>query len=143
MPMRFSGAMERLNRLQGREFDEIKRVFLKDGKAYAPGEVLRQPELAATLRRIVEDGREGFYDGETADLIAQGDVGLRRPDRAEGPGAGAGALAGTDHDDLRRLRRLRAAAAVAGHRPADGAEHRRELPAGRLGHRQRRRRCTS
>jgi gamma-glutamyltranspeptidase/glutathione hydrolase len=69
VPMRFSGAMSRLNRLQGREFDEIKRVFTKDGKAYAPGEVLRQPELAATLRRLVEGGREGFYDGETADLI--------------------------------------------------------------------------
>jgi len=69
VPMRFSGAMERLNRLQGREFDEIKRVFLKDGKAYAPGEVLRQPELGASLQRIVDEGREGFYEGETADLI--------------------------------------------------------------------------
>jgi gamma-glutamyltranspeptidase/glutathione hydrolase len=71
VPMRFSGAMQRLKRLQGREFDEIKRVFLKDGEAYAPGEVLRQPELGATLRRIVEDGREGFYDGETAELITR------------------------------------------------------------------------
>jgi gamma-glutamyltranspeptidase/glutathione hydrolase len=69
VPMRLSGGMERLTRLQGREYDEIKRVLLKDGRPYRPGEVLRQPELAATLRRIVEGGREGFYDGETADLI--------------------------------------------------------------------------
>jgi len=71
VPMRLSGAMQRLDRLQGRDFDEVKRVFLKDGKPYAPGEVLRQPELAATFRRIVDGGREGFYDGETADLITK------------------------------------------------------------------------
>ena len=34
------------------------------------GEVFRQPELAATLRRIRDDGPDGFYRGETAKLIA-------------------------------------------------------------------------
>jgi gamma-glutamyltranspeptidase/glutathione hydrolase len=71
VPMRFSGAMHNLTRLKGPEFDEIKRVFLKDGEAYAPGEVLRQPELAKTLQRIVDGGREGFYDGQTAELITK------------------------------------------------------------------------
>ena len=33
------------------------------------GEVFRQPELAATLRRIANEGPEGFYAGETAALI--------------------------------------------------------------------------
>ncbi|MCW8090845.1 gamma-glutamyltransferase [Alteromonas sp. ASW11-130] len=32
-------------------------------------ETFRQPELASTLRRIQEDGRAGFYDGKTAQLI--------------------------------------------------------------------------
>ena len=50
---------------------QARRVFLKDGRApYAPGETLRQPELAQTLRRIVEEGRDGFYAGETAERIA-------------------------------------------------------------------------
>ncbi|MEW5248272.1 gamma-glutamyltransferase [Microbulbifer discodermiae] len=35
------------------------------------GEVFRQPELAATLRRIREEGMDGFYRGETAALIAR------------------------------------------------------------------------
>lgn len=33
------------------------------------GEVFRQPELARTLERIAQQGAEGFYGGETADLI--------------------------------------------------------------------------
>jgi gamma-glutamyltranspeptidase/glutathione hydrolase len=49
--------------------DELRKVFLKDGKPYQPGETLRQPELAEVLKRIVLDGREGFYEGETAALI--------------------------------------------------------------------------
>lgn len=33
------------------------------------GAVFRQPELAAALERIAENGPDGFYGGETADLI--------------------------------------------------------------------------
>ncbi len=36
---------------------------------YESGETFRQPELAAVLRRIRDEGRDGFYRGETADLI--------------------------------------------------------------------------
>ncbi len=71
VPMRLNGAMHILQELKGREFDEIKRIFLKDGDPYAPGDVLRQPELARTLQRLAEDGREGFYEGETAEQITK------------------------------------------------------------------------
>lgn len=37
-----------------------------DGKPLTPGQRLRNPELTATLRRIAERGRAGFYEGETA-----------------------------------------------------------------------------
>lgn len=36
-----------------------------------PGERLRQPELAETLRRIADHGPNGFYEGRTAVLIAE------------------------------------------------------------------------
>ncbi|MCU0883171.1 MAG: gamma-glutamyltransferase [Hyphomonadaceae bacterium] len=37
--------------------------------AMAAGQVFRQPELADTLTRIARQGPDGFYAGETADLI--------------------------------------------------------------------------
>jgi gamma-glutamyltranspeptidase/glutathione hydrolase len=43
--------------------------FSKEGTPYAPGESLRQPDLANTLSRIMLEGRDGFYRGETARLI--------------------------------------------------------------------------
>jgi gamma-glutamyltranspeptidase/glutathione hydrolase len=43
--------------------------FKPDGSAYEPGETLRQPDLAATLRRIAELGPDGFYRGDTAERI--------------------------------------------------------------------------
>src|SRR5687768_6031916 len=47
---------------------ETRRIFLRDGKYYEPGEKFVQPKLAATLARIKADPRE-FYEGETARKI--------------------------------------------------------------------------
>ena len=45
--------------------------YKPDGSAYRPGEILRQADLAATLERIAKSGRDGFYRGKTARLIAR------------------------------------------------------------------------
>lgn len=41
----------------------------RDGQPPMVGDTLRQPDLARTLTRIMEQGPDGFYRGETADLI--------------------------------------------------------------------------
>ncbi len=51
-------------------FPEGKRIFQRDGNFYQEGEILRQPELAATLDRLRSDGPREFYEGKTAQLIA-------------------------------------------------------------------------
>jgi gamma-glutamyltranspeptidase/glutathione hydrolase len=43
--------------------------FLTYFGALAEGSTFRQPELAATLKRIAADGRRGFYAGRTAELL--------------------------------------------------------------------------
>jgi gamma-glutamyltranspeptidase/glutathione hydrolase len=51
---------------------ELRRVLGKDkGEGdWKAGDRLVQKDLAATLRRIAEDGADGFYKGTTADLLA-------------------------------------------------------------------------
>ena len=52
------------------QFPESNRIFLRSGQFYQMGDVLRQPELAATLKRIRDRGSKDFYEGETAKLLA-------------------------------------------------------------------------
>jgi gamma-glutamyltranspeptidase/glutathione hydrolase len=52
------------------KFPASQRIFLKNGAYFAPGDILRQPELAATLRRIARNGPDEFYRGQTARDLA-------------------------------------------------------------------------
>ncbi len=45
-------------------------TFEPDGRPLRAGEVLRQPALAQTLRRLAEAGIEDFYTGALADVVA-------------------------------------------------------------------------
>lgn len=44
------------------QFPESKRIFLRDGNFYEPGEIFKQPELARTLERLAKDP-DDFYHG--------------------------------------------------------------------------------
>jgi len=47
-------------------------VFMSGGELPAIGAVIRQPDLARTLRRMAAVGADGFYKGETARLLVDG-----------------------------------------------------------------------
>ncbi len=51
------------------QFTISRRIFLNDGKMFHPGDTIRQPELAATLKRIAKNGAAEFYRGETAKML--------------------------------------------------------------------------
>ena len=117
------------------------------------GEVFRQADLAATLRKLVEAERQAlaagkdrraalqaaydrFYRGDIAEEIVRGTPRAGRPVHAGGPGALEGEARGAGQDELPRNRRLQAERLDAGAGDAAGAQHPRERgPAGaRLQH---------
>jgi gamma-glutamyltranspeptidase/glutathione hydrolase len=53
--------------------DEFMRMFYtdEDGNLLGFGDIWKQPELAETLKRIRDNGHDGFYKGETARLLAK------------------------------------------------------------------------
>ncbi|EHJ60212.1 gamma-glutamyltranspeptidase [Novosphingobium pentaromativorans US6-1] len=55
------------------------RTFMPGGKAPGHGEVLRQPELAATLERLAQAGLDDFYRGDIARSLAKGLEGAGSP----------------------------------------------------------------
>lgn len=61
----FKGRKSRFER-----YPSSAKVFSKrNGSLYEPGDLWVQKDLAATLRRIQKDGKDGFYAGRTAQLI--------------------------------------------------------------------------
>jgi gamma-glutamyltranspeptidase/glutathione hydrolase len=48
------------------KFTASRRIFLRNGNLYQPGEILQQPDLARTLERIAQHGPNAFYLGPVA-----------------------------------------------------------------------------
>lgn len=52
------------------EYPGFAEVFMPGGRAPAKGEIFRNPALADTYERLAEDGRDAFYKGKIAHVIA-------------------------------------------------------------------------
>lgn len=55
---------------KSRSFPEFHETFLPEGRAPKPGELFKNPDQAATLRKIADTEGESFYSGELAKKIA-------------------------------------------------------------------------
>lgn len=51
------------------KFASSKKYFVGNDSAYKEGERWKQTDLAKTLKRIIENGRDGFYKGKIAEMI--------------------------------------------------------------------------
>ena len=49
---------------------QLGELMLPEGSAPQPGQLMRLPQLAATLERVAREGRQGFYEGSVAEAIA-------------------------------------------------------------------------
>ena len=72
----------RITEQQARNYNHTRKSFiaynrdslnipLVKNEAWKEGDLLRQRDLAKTLKRIKKEGRAGFYEGETARLIVE------------------------------------------------------------------------
>ena len=65
-----NGVLRSKNVKEGKHHQELIRVYGKpDNTKWQAGDPLVLPDLARTLRRILEQGTDGFYRGETAELL--------------------------------------------------------------------------
>lgn len=66
------GAADRMKRAASTlgQFAASKEIYLRGGILWQPGDHWIQPDLAATLQRLAEQGPVDFYQGETAHRIA-------------------------------------------------------------------------
>ena len=54
-----------------KRFPDLGRVFMPNGDVPKEGDMIRQPELAATLKAIAQDGATAFYDGWIGQAIVK------------------------------------------------------------------------
>jgi len=66
-----SGSLSRYKTRLSADPASLKKFFKEDGSSYQQGDLLRQPDLANTLKEIAAKGAAGFYQGWVADRIVE------------------------------------------------------------------------
>ncbi|MGB5893109.1 MAG: gamma-glutamyltransferase [Ignavibacteriaceae bacterium] len=51
------------------KYESTRNIFMRDSTTYKEGDLFIQPDLAWTLEKIKESGRDGFYKGKVAGLL--------------------------------------------------------------------------
>ena len=120
------------------KFPSTTRIWFRDGKPLVMGDVVKNPDLAKTLRAIATQGPAGFYTGPVAKALvagmrAHGGI-ISEEDLATYKAFEAEPIS----RQLPRLRGLRVPAQLAGPHHAAGAEHPRGLQPALHGPQQRR-----
>lgn len=54
-----------------KKYEASRKIYLKSGRQYEAGDILRNPDLANTLRKIAKGGKDAFYKGEIAESIVK------------------------------------------------------------------------
>ena len=65
----FSHVLDRYKKRLTEDSATAKAYYKKDGNSYLPGEIIKLPDLASTLKELKEEGPKAFYEGDIADKI--------------------------------------------------------------------------
>jgi gamma-glutamyltranspeptidase len=60
-----------LERAEYLEYESSKELFFPEGEPLRPGDLLKNPGLAWTLRQIADRGADAFYEGEVARRVVE------------------------------------------------------------------------
>ncbi|MFH1197671.1 MAG: gamma-glutamyltransferase [bacterium] len=58
------------------KYESSKKIFTKEGIIFSEGDLFIQKDLAATLKLIRDNGKDGFYKGKIADLLIEQSAGM-------------------------------------------------------------------